>query len=39
VCWAHLLRDIEAMITRGGRSQEIGEALRAQAYQMFLWWH
>jgi transposase len=39
VCWAHLLRDIEAMIERGGRSQEIGEALRAQARQMFHWWH
>ena len=27
--WAHLLRAIAAMIARGGRSQEIGEALRA----------
>jgi transposase len=39
VCWAHLLRDFEAMSERGGRSQEIGEALRAQARQMFHWWH
>jgi transposase len=39
LCWAHLLRDIAAMIERGGRSQEIGEALRAQARQMFHWWH
>jgi transposase len=39
VCWAHLLRDIEAMITRGGRSRELGEALGAQARQMFHWWH
>ena len=39
LCWAHLLRDIEAMIARGGRSQELGEALRAQARQMFHWWH
>ena len=39
VCWAHLLRDFEAMIERGGRSQEIGEALREQARQMFHWWH
>jgi transposase len=39
LCWAHLLRDIEAMIERGGRSREIGEALRAQAHQMFHWWH
>jgi transposase len=39
VCWAHLLRDIEAMIDRGGCSQEIGEALRAQVRLMFQWWH
>jgi transposase len=39
VCWAHLLRDIEAMIERGGRSGEIGEALQVQARQMFQWWH
>jgi transposase len=39
LCWAHLLRDIEAMIGRGGRSQEIGEALRSHAHQMFRWWH
>jgi transposase len=39
VCWAHLLRDIEAMIDRRGRSQEIGEALQTQVRQMFQWWH
>jgi transposase len=39
VCWAHLLRDFEAMMERGGRSQAIGEALREQARQMFHWWH
>jgi transposase len=39
VCWAHLLRDIEAMIERGGQSREMGEALRVQARQMFHWWH
>ena len=39
VCWAHLLRDIAAMIERGGRSREIGEALQVQAQQMFEWWH
>jgi transposase len=39
VCWAHLLRDFEAMIERGGQSQVIGEALRGQARQMFQWWH
>jgi transposase len=39
VCWAHLLRDFEAMRGRGGRSEEIGGALLAQAHQMFTWWH
>ncbi len=39
LCWAHLLRDIEAMSERGGRSHDIGEGLRAQARQMFHWWH
>jgi transposase len=39
VCWAHLLRDLEAMIARGGQSQMIGEALQAQARQMFQGWH
>ena len=39
LCRGHLRRDIEAMIERGGRSRDIGEGLRAQARQMFHWWH
>lgn len=39
LCLAHLRRDIEAMVTRGGRSQEIGQALQAQARQMCHGWH
>jgi transposase len=39
LCWAHLVRDIEAMIARGGPSQALGEALQAQVRQMFHWWH
>lgn len=39
LCWAHLLRDFEAMIGRGGASKEIGEGLKQQAQQMFHWWH
>ena len=38
-CWAHRLRDIEAMMERGGGSQAIGEALQRQARQMVHWWH
>jgi transposase len=33
LCWAHLLRDIEAMIARGG------DALRVEARPMLHWWH
>jgi transposase len=39
LCWAHLLRDFEAMRDRGGCSEEIGDALLAQTHQMFTWWH
>jgi transposase len=39
LCWAHLLRDFEAMCGRGGASEGIGKALLAQAHQMFTWWH
>src|SRR5688500_11006343 len=39
LCWAHVLRDFEARRGRGGRSEEIGDALLAQAHQMFTWWH
>jgi transposase len=39
VCWAHLLRDLEAMVERGGQSHVLGEAWRGQARQMFHWWH
>jgi transposase len=36
-CGVHRRRAIEAMMARGGRAQEIGEALRAQARQRFHW--
>ena len=39
LCWAHLLRDFEAMRSRGGHSEEIGDALLVQVHQMFAWWH
>src|SRR5213082_3221801 len=39
VCWAHVLREFEAIRGRGGVSEEIGDALLAQAHQMFTWWH
>jgi transposase len=39
LCWAHLLRDFEAIRDRSGASEEMGEALLAQGHQMFTWWH
>jgi transposase len=39
LCWAPLVRDIDAMIGRGGRAPAIGEALRRHVQQMFHWWH
>jgi transposase len=39
LCWAHLLRDFQAFAERGGESQQIGEAILAQADLMFQWWH
>ncbi len=35
LCWAHLLRDFQAFVERGGISQSIGEALLTQAELMF----
>jgi transposase len=39
LCWAHLLRDFQAFVDRGGQSAEIGTKLLAQAELMFQWWH
>jgi len=39
LCWAHLKRDFQAFVERGGESQRIGAALLAQAELMFTWWH
>lgn len=39
VCWAHLSRDFQAMVERGGESEEIGGALLKQAGRLFALWH
>jgi transposase len=38
-CWAHLTRDWQSFIDRGGPSEEIGQKLRDLKDQMFDWWH
>jgi transposase len=38
-CWAHLRRDFQAMIDRGGRGHATGERLLAHSDVLFEWWH
>ena len=38
-CWAHLRRDFQAMIDRGGPGRLIGEALLDHSNHLFHWWH
>lgn len=38
-CWAHLRRDFQAMIDRGGKGKPIGEALLEHSNALFHWWH
>jgi transposase len=39
VCWAHLRRDFQAMIDRGGQGQQTGERLLALSNRLFRHWH
>jgi transposase len=39
LCWAHLKRDVQAFVDRGGESARLGEALLKQLKTMFAWWH
>jgi transposase len=39
LCWAHLLRDFQAFVARGGEAQGLGERLLTHAHQMFSCWH
>jgi transposase len=38
-CWAHLDRDFQAMIDRGGESAEVGRRLLGHSVRLFDWWH
>lgn len=38
-CWAHLQRDFQAMIDRGGAAREIGTALLGHSEVLFSWWY
>lgn len=39
LCWAHLKRDFQAWVERGGESERIGRALLEQVEKMFGLWH
>lgn len=38
-CWAHLIRDFQAMVDRKGDGGEIGESLLDHAENLFAWWN
>jgi IS1 family transposase len=38
LCWAHLKRDFQKLVERGGESQRLGKALLAQVEQLFRLW-
>jgi transposase len=39
VCWAHLIRDFQAMVDRAGVGSAIGEELLCCAEDLFTWWY
>ena len=39
LCWAHLKREFQAFVDRGGDSAQLGQLLLDQVDQMFTWWH
>jgi transposase len=38
-CWAHLKRDLQAIVERGGESARIGTGMLDEVARMFTWWH
>ena len=39
LCWAHLIRDFQKLVDRGGESAVIGQALLTQAHALFRLWY
>jgi transposase len=39
LCWAHLVRDFQALVERGGPAKAIGEELLCLAEDVFTWWY
>ena len=38
-CWAHVDRDLQAMVDRGGEASEVGRRLLGHSERLFVWWH
>lgn len=38
-CWAHLKRDLKAIVERGGESARVGKGMLDEVERMFTWWH
>jgi transposase len=39
VCWAHLIRDFQAMVDRASEGSAVGEELLCCAQDLFTWWY
>lgn len=39
VCWAHLVRDFQAMVDRANAGSPVGEELLCCAQDLFTWWY
>src|SRR5262249_59915830 len=39
VCWAHLIRDFQAMVDRADAGSAVGEELLCCAEDLFTWWY
>lgn len=39
VCWAHLIRDFQELVDRGGDDARLGTMLLEPVRKMFRWWH
>jgi transposase len=39
LCWAHLKRDFQALVDRGGDSARVGQGLLEQTHKLFGLWH
>ncbi len=39
ICWAHLTRDLQALVDRGGAAKEVGVPALAAVHDLFTVWH